>query len=521
MSESFIADTTPTPQITALETINRYGRKSFLLYSALLIPTLVLLYHCNLLQSPFSKLIEDAWSFHHVHLGGIPSKILRIVSDILLFTFIGLSGLTYMHGYRRLQQESPEASGTQQALYRKILLWTTLLGLVLVAVIPFHSRDLYGYINRGAQQVFYGANPYVLAVDDIPGWHNDLMFHDHWIHNPCPYGFFFTLLAKGICRLSGHHFGIAFLLFKLLNVGIHVGITALVYKLAQRFSQPRPWLAAYLYGWNPLILLQMIANGHNDLLLAATLMLALAMVSTVRWRWAALPLLVLSIFTKYTTVLALPFIGLYLMGKRDWKALFIGAVVSVGVFILIALPYVGDIMHFPWGRMADNAGLTQHSLHSSLNRIVYYSAFFIPALAPYVEGFRQLSKYLLYVGFVSFFCIQLATFTKRIAITTPFTLLRTVTLCLMVLLLGISTKFNVWYIGMFFPLLFVLPEHDSLRRFGIVLSLFQLLAFTPLENLHIGNYLILTAAPFFWVYGSVLLEKYKTKPNSGFPSTVA
>jgi hypothetical protein len=37
-----------------------------------------------------------------------------------------------------------------------------------VLVYPFHSTDVFGYVNRGWQQVHYHMNPYVYTVAEVP-----------------------------------------------------------------------------------------------------------------------------------------------------------------------------------------------------------------------------------------------------------------------------------------------------------------------------------------------------------------
>ena len=121
-------------------------------------------------------------------------------------------------------------------------------------------------------------------------------------------------------------------------------------------------------------------------------------------------------------------------------------------------------------------------------------------LWPYVEPIKTGVKYLLWAGFTAMYGWLLWRFFKEPAETRYASLIRKITAALVLMIVFASSKFNVWYIGMFFPLIFLLPESCKLRRFGVLLSLVQLLAFSPVENIHIVNYLILTLAPFAWVY---------------------
>jgi hypothetical protein len=459
------------------------------LYSLLLIPTLVTAVTAMSSGTPFSRLVETAWR--------IPmwdQTFLNVLPDVGMIAIVLLAGIIY--GQQTCAAQSKNWTGTVSL--RTVLGWTALLAAPLVAVIPFHSRDLYGYINRGAQQALYGVNPYVFTVEDLPTWHDDLMFHEHWIHNPCPYGFGFALLAKALVWASANHFWLAFLLFKLVNALTLLGTTALVYTVSQQMNRSRPWVDAFLIGANPLILLHTVANGHNDLQVGLLLLSAIALAISHRGRWAALPVLTGSILLKLVPVVTVPALAVYLVRKKAFLALGLGLVVSGLLTAVLALPYVGDWQQFPWDRITDNAGLTQHSLHSLLSRVVFYSAKIVPALEPWVEPARTAFKMLLLGGFGAGLLVLLSRFAVRpIADKQAFNdrLVTTMAASMLGLLLVGSSKFNVWYLAMVLPVLAVCRPNHWLYRVGVWLSLIQLLAFTPVENIHILGVAVLTILP--------------------------
>lgn len=492
--------------------IRTLGWQTVALYSLLLLPTLMLIGYSMTSGKPVSHLIEQTWHFQYLFANGHSSHIVRILSDGGIYIVIGAAAFLYYRGYQRLKSETIPSPTAQDSVFRTILTWTAGAALALMAVVPFHSRDIYGYINRGAQQAFYDLNPYIFTVEDLPNWHQDLMFHDHWINNPCPYGFFFALLAKGICLLSGHHFFASFLLFKGFNVLTHLATTWAVFAASRRWQHPRPWFNAYLYGLNPLMLLQMIGNGHNDLLLGLTLMASVVMITDRERSWMALPMLMLSVMTKYAAIAALPWLLSYSLKQKDWRGLALGSLLSIAGFGLLALPFVSDLQAFPWDRMVDNAGLTQHSLHSMLCRTVFYLAKGFPAMAPWVEPARLGFKGALYVIALILYSDLWLRAIRRPDGLTPGKLAAGVASGMMLLLLVASSKFNVWYLGMVFPLLLLLDETARLRRFGLLLAGVQLLAFTALENLHIGNVLFLLVLP--WVITVWTQRKYSHSNES-------
>jgi len=58
-----------------------------------------------------------------------------------------------------------------------------------------------------------------------------------------------------------------------------------------------------------------------------------------------------------------------------------------------------------------------------------------------------------------------------------------------------SGKFYPWYVGMFFPMALLLEEGHWMRELALVLSLTELLHFTPLQRQPITTYLLSTAVP--------------------------
>src|SRR5690606_14195573 len=140
-------------------------------------------------------------------------------------------------------------------------------------------------INRGVQQSLYHTNPYLTPVADIAGWRQEPLFHAHWQHNPCPYGFFFAWLASAVTAFSGHSFIAAFFVVKLLNLLCLLGVTGLIYRLAGQPNLSKPVLSAYSFGANPLVLLHVMGNGHSDIMLILFLLLSIQALLSARWAW--------------------------------------------------------------------------------------------------------------------------------------------------------------------------------------------------------------------------------------------
>ncbi len=487
----------------AVNPLKKWMWQSALLYGLFLIPTALLMAYAGQTDAMMSRQIGGSWQAHYWVFPGLSSTASRVALDILeALAVAGLGWLFYL-GFVGLNQIAiaPADEAAKQRLSRTVFGWSLLCGSLLWAVIPFHSSDLYGYLNRGFQQSVYHTNPYLVTVAGIPGWQNSPVFHDHWVYNPCPYGFFFAKLALWLTQLSDPHFLPAFLLFKGVALLALWATTALIYTAAKQLGHQRPWIPAYLFGANPLILLHVAGNGHNDILLACLLMASLCAALSGRCRWASLPLLTLSILTKYASLLALPFLLIYLLKTRDIKAIALGAGLSLLLAGGLALAYIDPAQRWPWAAMLDNAGKPQHSLVDMLSQSVYYTVKWLHGPShQWLDAALQVLKPLFWLTFIGVYGWQLIK-----AIQQPFnreTLVKRIGLVMTVMIALVSAKFHPWYPAMFLPLLVLMPEVSRLRQFGLTLCLFQLAGFTVFQNLPVFSELALTVLPLWLAFSS-------------------
>jgi hypothetical protein len=474
-------------------------------YAVFLLPTLLWLLYClpdirhlasaSPLQTPALRMLWEnlvhAWRAEFWHFPGLNAKNSRLVLDILRNALIGWQGWLFYRSYRRLASFQTLSGPSLIAVNRGLWIWFLFASLLLIAVIPFHSTDLYGYLNRGFQQSLLGTNPYLTPIADIPQWQRYPYLQNHWIFNPCPYGFVFAEGMRRLTEWTGPNLALAALAFKVVNglfLALSIGCVGI---LAKQLRQPRPWLSVFLVAANPLVLLHALGNGHNDVQMLAFLLLALCCLQRQDRQWLAFPILMLSILVKYLSLLTLPFFCIYLWRQKAWRALLGGLAVAVLTLVLFATPYLpveGQV--FLWQDMLDNAGKPEHSLLASLS-----------ALGGNHGKLLCWGKTLFTASFLVLGGTKLIHFWRQAQAEGAFpALVKVVTRMLMALILVASAKFHPWYIVMFLPLAVLLPEDVWLRRLALTLGLVQLVAFTGLQNIPILNTLLLLIAPAFWIY---------------------
>jgi hypothetical protein len=380
-----------------------------------------------------------------------------------LLVTCALSLVLYVYGYIFIKREP--------GISVRHLFWTSVfISLIFLFTMPFDSTDISVYINLGWLQSHYHLNPFIYSVSDIAHWQNDPMLRDHWTGFPCVYGPLYALLAKLLSQAGGGHFLLTVLLFKLPNMLCHLGITALLLTLDTNGSNTRaPVERAYLYAMNPYILLQHVANVHNDLLMAFFTCLSVYLLMKRRWLWV-LPALMAGILLKYISAIILPIMLYVLARQAGWRT----ALKSLGVALLLASLLIPLYFTEPHRIRFDLILQNTDAYVGSIQAFVMYSV--LPAIETLI---KPLGSYRLVVAYIlkySLWAALLAFYIRGIykirGVQSGYTqkaLETMVALHLFVIFL-VSTKFYPWYLGMVFPLALFLPENSMYRELAMILS---------------------------------------------------
>jgi hypothetical protein len=357
--------------------------------------------------------------------------------------------------------------------------------LLVAGMYPFHSTDVFGYVNRGWQQVAYHTNPYGVTISQLTGngWADPLaqdpMLTNHWVENPSPYGPLFLLIAKLACWVGLGLKPLTVVAFKGMNLLTLMGCAHLA---------RQPWLLSC-----PLLLLHHGVNAHNDILVGFCMLMA----ATVGPAWAILPWVTAGGLIKYAPLAVLPITLVYVGRTAGRRAVFIGLLVSVGLTLLVAWPYWLDGSPIQWSRIQENAGLS----HNSIQALLTSSLKAITGLTKdsaeiqrVAAGLKQLfwGGYLGFTGWQVWRALRAPEFNKA-------AWQHAVVLNLTVLILGVSAKYYAWYLGMCLPMGLILPDRSRLKQLLVLCALVQLFSLTALGQAHIINTLVMTVFPMVWV----------------------
>ena len=178
-----------------------------------------------------------------------------------------------------------------------------------------------------------------------------------------PYGFLFALVARTIAWLGRGNFWVTLSLFSFLNLVMHAGTALLLWKAGSLLPEGNGKVLLYLYSWNPFIVLQYLADLHNDIIVAFLVVLAAYLVLKDRPSWS-LPLLVAAGLIKYVTLVLVPFAFVFVVRHKSWKEGTRAALLSLTLVLATAMPYVSEIASFKYRLILAQISESTGSLHA-------------------------------------------------------------------------------------------------------------------------------------------------------------
>ncbi len=413
----------------------------------------------------------------------------RAAREVFAWFFCVALLFLFWKGYQQITR-------TDKPPIRMIVVFAAIFCLFAFLTVPFHSTDVFGYINRGWQQVHYGSNPYIRPLAEIPNWQQDPMLTEHWLYNPNPYGFLFTLIARLLARIGNGNWWLTLSLFKALNVFAYASTGALIWSASQRLPDVKPANALYLFLWNPLILMHHLANGHNDILTGLLVLVAIYFALTERYLWIV-PMLVCATLLKFAPVVLIPPALIFVIKNKGWRVAALSCLIAGALFAVISFPYLQDWNELRLADIRGNATLIDNSLHSLLIHIFENIARVFSGLAPFHGTVDTIIKNALRGGLLIFLLYQ---WLKVPGIYTARALATRSLLILFVLICVASSKFNAWYLGMILPLALLVEDDYWLRRLVVLISCTELLSLTFFKQAYMLNYFAMIVIPAWIIY---------------------
>lgn len=176
------------------------------------------------------------------------------------------------------------------------------IGLSLLAVLipPLFSTDIFSYAMFGRLAGVYDVNPYLTTASNSASG-DPLLPYVFWRDIASPYGPLWSLLSWLVAHGARTTPFMLVVRFKLLAFGCVMLDGALIYRFV-RFRWPEQATWAYLsFAWNPLVLLDGIVVGHNDMLILTLVLISAELLRRHHSTWGMV-WLTASALIKYSTV---------------------------------------------------------------------------------------------------------------------------------------------------------------------------------------------------------------------------
>ena len=290
--------------------INKNQQKFFYFLASYIFLFFIYALFSFVFTDPNLTLINTTWFTHwQSFLWQKVSPNIFLRTATYLFLIIGL-----FINYYYLLKNWPKKLGFFE---KKIIFYLVILFGILLLSYNALSHDVFNYIFNARIVIKYGANPHLVsALNFINDPWSRFM---HNVHTTAPYGQLWTLLSLIPYYLGFNKFILTWLNFKFFSFLAMLIAFFCSWKLLDK-NKDKNFKLALLF-LNPLILIETLSNAHNDWWMMWPVLLSFLVAKKFKeekekkyWRLLIIILLmVFSVFTKFASLLALPFLIYYLI----------------------------------------------------------------------------------------------------------------------------------------------------------------------------------------------------------------
>ena len=318
---------------------------------------------------------------------------------------------------------------------KQILIYVTIVSIIFLIMLPWTSSDIFYYMGVGELDSRYNQNPYYVTMkqyyeqnkENIDSQILEKGANNFWADTTVVYGPVAQLIFKLCTSISMKNIDICLIIFKILNLAIHILNCYLIYKICKKEK------FAILYGLNPFILLEFIGNVHNDIIVVFFILLSLYFLLKKKNLLVSIIFLAIATGIKYFTVLLLPIIILqYFKNEKKISTRILKCFQYGIIFILIlGLEYILYFRNF-------------EILIAMFAQTEKYSKSMYSAMLQINPQFMMIVKSIIIILFICYYlkiCIDLLT-EKNIKF---YKIIRKYNIAL-ILFLAILTTFQQWYL---------------------------------------------------------------------------
>jgi len=223
---------------------------------------------------------------------------------------------------------------TEKVIWRLIIFTAILLWFSYNAF----SYDLFNYIMDAKMITFYGKNPYTHKALDFPG--DPMLGFMHWTHRYYPYGPFWLLVTIPLSFLGFQKLLPTMILIKGLGVFGYLLCCWAIERVLKGIVPKRRILGLTIFAFNPLVIIEGLVSGHNDMLMMGLLMTSLYFILNKKYISAWI-FFIFSVGIKFVTGFLLPvFIFLTISQikklKYSWSKIWLISLIIMSLTIFLA-----------------------------------------------------------------------------------------------------------------------------------------------------------------------------------------
>lgn len=279
--------------------------------------------------------------YHSDHILEIEQMLRHGYKWFAWFYVLGLGGLFYafwrvLNIVHTLSKEDPASAAS-------LRIWVlgigALCGLILIGLYPITALDVALYVVRARLWALYGGSP-MLAVPASFPQDPYIRLAGEYVREVSPYGPVWELIAQLPVRLGILDIGGGIIAMKVISLMSYVGMAILIGWYARQDTpqfRVSGLTALTFFALNPLILLEAIGNGHNDMLMLAFMTLGLVLWQNDKWALATLAL-TLATLVKITGLILMPLFGIaVLVAAPNWRTRLVRGIGIVTIFLVTAV----------------------------------------------------------------------------------------------------------------------------------------------------------------------------------------
>jgi hypothetical protein len=225
-----------------------------------------------------------------------------------------------------------------------ICLFTLLFQTTLALMPGTFTTDLFSYVMYGYIPRVYELNPYIYVPGYFPANRMTSWIHPIWYYTPAIYGPIWIDFSTWLTGFTQNRSLVdQALAYRLVSNVAHLVNLGLIGMLLRKLRPERAVALWLLVAWNPLLLFEFAASGHNDSFMMIFVLLSCLLVAYQR-RLVAVVALAGGALVKVTPVLLLPLLLFHWASHQKTRLAQLRTLVLGGLLALA----MAVALYWPW-----------------------------------------------------------------------------------------------------------------------------------------------------------------------------